>query len=209
MQLQNYYYWFKDAIPTHVCDDIVRYAKQLQDQMAVTGQFSNKKELNKKQIQDLKKKRDSDIVWLSERWIYNAIHPYIHQANRDANWNFQWDFSESCQFTKYKKGQYYDWHCDSWDRPYHKPEEPNSHGKQRKLSVTLSLSDDKDYSGGELEFDMRNNDPDKKANTHVLKEIRSKGSLVVFPSDVWHRVKPVSKGIRHSLVIWNLGWPFK
>ena len=56
---------------------------------------------------------------------------------------------------------------------------------------------------------MRNNDPDKKANTHVLKEIRSKGSLVVFPSDVWHRVKPVSKGIRHSLVIWNLGWPFK
>ena len=208
MQLQNYYYWFKDAIPTHVCDDIVRYAKQLQDQMAVTGQFSNKKELNKKQIQDLKKKRDSDIVWLSERWIYNAIHPYIHQANADANWNFKWDFSEQCQFTKYKKGQYYDWHCDSWDRPYDAPNTP-SHGKTRKLSVTVSLSDDKDYKGGELEFDMRNTDPDKKANTNVLKEIRSKGSLVVFPSDVWHRVKPVTKGTRHSLVIWNVGDPFQ
>jgi PKHD-type hydroxylase len=208
MQLQNYYYWFKDAIPHHVCDDIVRYGKQLQDQIAVTGGYSGKK-LNKKEVQDLKKKRDSDVVWLNERWIYNAIHPYIHAANRDANWNFQWDFSESCQFTKYKKGQYYDWHCDSWDRPYHKPEEPNSHGKQRKLSVTLSLSEDKDYSGGELEFDMRNQDPDKKANTHILKEIRSKGSLVVFPSDVWHRVKPVKRGVRHSLVIWNLGWPFK
>jgi len=208
MQLQNYYYWFKDAIPHHVCDDIVRHAKSIQDQMAVTGGYSNKK-LNKKEVQDLKKKRDSNIVWLDERWIYNAIHPYIHTANRNANWNFQWDFSESCQFTKYKKGQYYDWHCDSWDRPYHKPEEPNSHGKQRKLSVTLSLSDDKDYSGGELEFDMRNLDPDKKANTHVLKEIRSKGSLVVFPSDVWHRVKPVKRGVRHSLVIWNLGLPFK
>ena len=35
-----------------------------------------------------------------------------------AGWNFQWDWSESCQFTKYKKGQYYDWHCDSWDRIY-------------------------------------------------------------------------------------------
>ena len=34
MQLQNYYYWFKDAIPHHVCDDIVRYAKSIQDQMA-------------------------------------------------------------------------------------------------------------------------------------------------------------------------------
>ena len=176
--------------------------------MAVTGGYGNKK-LNKKEVQDLKKKRDSDIVWLNERWIYNAIHPYIHQANKDANWNFEWSFSESCQFTKYKKGQYYDWHCDSWDRPYHKPEELNSHGKQRKLSVTLSLSNDKEYKGGELEFDYRNHDPDKKANTHVLKEIRSKGSLVVFPSDVWHRVKPVKSGIRHSLVIWNLGWPFK
>jgi len=208
MQLQNYYYWFKDAIPHHVCDDIVRYAKSIQDQMAVTGGYGNKK-LNKKEVQDLKKKRDSDIVWLNERWIYNAIHPFIHQANRDANWNFQWDFSESCQFTKYKKSQYYDWHCDSWDRPYHKPEDLNSHGKQRKLSVTLSLSNDKDYKGGELEFDMRNIEPHLKANTHVLKEIRSKGSLVVFPSDVWHRVKPVTKGTRHSLVIWNVGDPFQ
>jgi PKHD-type hydroxylase len=175
--------------------------------MAVTGGYSDKK-LNKKEVQDLKKKRDSDIVWLNERWIYNAIHPYIHQANKDANWNFEWSFSESCQFTKYKKGQYYDWHCDSWNKPYDSVNTP-SHGKQRKLSVTLSLSDDKDYSGGELEFDFRNTDPDKKANTHVLKEIRSKGSLVVFPSDVWHRVKPVKRGVRHSLVIWNLGWPFK
>ena len=40
MQLQNYYYWFKNAIPSHVCDDIVRYAKSLQDQMAVTGGFN-------------------------------------------------------------------------------------------------------------------------------------------------------------------------
>tara|TARA_R110001599_G_scaffold225828_2_gene424871 strand:- start:702 stop:1325 length:624 start_codon:yes stop_codon:yes gene_type:complete len=207
MQLENYYYWFKDAIPKHVCDDIIRYGKQLQDQMAVTGGLGEKK-LNKKEIQDLKKKRDSDIVWLDERWIYNAVHPYIHQANREANWNFQWDFSEPCQFTKYKKGQYYDWHCDSWNKPYNVPN-AQSNGKQRKLSVTLSLSDEKDYSGGELEFDMRNTDPDKKANTHILKEIRSKGSLVVFPSDVWHRVKPVKRGVRHSLVIWNLGHPFK
>ena len=208
MQLQNYYYWFKNAIPHHVCDDIVRYAKSIQDQMAVTGGLGNRK-LNKKEIQDLKKKRDSDIVWLNERWIYNAIHPYIHAANRDANWNFQWDFSESCQFTKYKKGQYYDWHCDSWDRPYHKPEEPNSHGKQRKLSVTLSLSNDKDYKGGELEFDMRNQDPDKKRNVKKCTEILPKGSLVVFPSFVWHRICPVKSGERNSLVIWNLGYPFQ
>jgi PKHD-type hydroxylase len=208
MNLTNYYWYFKSVIPERICDDISKYGKQLQQQMAVTGGYGDKK-LNKKQLIDLKKKRDSDIVWMSDRWVYKEIQPYIHEANAAAGWNFNWDYSESCQFTKYKKGQYYDWHCDSWDRPYHKPEDPNSHGKQRKLSVTLSLSDDKDYSGGELEFDMRNKDPDKKANTHVLKEIRSKGSLVVFPSDVWHRVKPVKRGVRHSLVIWNLGSPFK
>ena len=209
MNLTNYYWYFKSAIPERICDDIVKYGHQMQDQMAVTGGYGNAKKLNAKQTKDLKKKRNSDIVWMNDRWVYKEIQPYVHQANASAGWNFNWDFSESCQFTKYKKGQYYDWHCDSWDRPYHKPEEPNSHGKQRKLSVTLSLSDDKEYSGGELEFDYRNHDPDKKANTHVLKEIRSKGSLVVFPSDVWHRVKPVKSGIRHSLVIWNLGWPFK
>jgi len=46
---------------------------------------------------------------------------------------------------------------------------------------------------------------------HVLnvKEILPKGSIVVFPSFVWHRVQPVTKGTRYSLVVWNLGYPFK
>ena len=207
MNLQNYYWYFNKAIPERICDDIVKYGNLKKQKLAVTGPYQEKK-LSNTQIKNLKKVRDSNIVWLNDSWIYKEIHPYISFANKAAGWNFNWDYSESCQFTKYKKGQYYDWHCDSWDRPYNQPNTP-SHGKQRKLSVTLSLSDGKDYSGGELEFDCRNMDPDKKANTHILKEIKSKGSLVVFPSDVWHRVKPVKRGVRHSLVIWNLGWPFK
>ena len=71
------------------------------------------------------------------------------------------------------------------------------------------MSDPKDYKGGELEIDCRNLDPDKKQNVCSLQQIKSKGSLVVFPSFVWHRVKPVTKGSRYSLVIWSLGWPFK
>jgi PKHD-type hydroxylase len=129
---------------------------------------------------------------------------------QSAGWNFNWDWSESCQFTKYKKGQYYDWHCDSWDKPYmtNNPQDPTN-GKIRKLSVTVTLSDPKDYKGGELEFDFRNLDPDKKANIVKCKEILPKGSLVVFPSFVWHRVCPVKSGERNSLVIWNLGYPFR
>ena len=46
---------------------------------------------------------------------------------------------------------------------------------------------------------------------HVMKakQILPKGSIVVFPSFVWHRVKPITKGSRYSLVVWNLGDPFK
>ena len=55
MNLTNYYWYFQSAVPSRICDDIVRYGKQLQDQMAVTGGFSNQK-LNAKQTKDLKKK---------------------------------------------------------------------------------------------------------------------------------------------------------
>jgi PKHD-type hydroxylase len=208
MNLKNYYWYFQSAVPERICDDISKYGKQLQEQMAITGAFGGKK-LNKKQVIDLKKKRNSDIVWMNDRWIYNQIQPYIHEANRSAGWNFKWDHSESCQFTKYKKGQYYDWHCDSDNEPYQKQKEDPINGKIRKLSVTVTLSDPKNYKGGELEFDFRNMDPDKKRNIHKCKEILPKGSVVVFPSFVWHRVCPVKSGERNSLVIWNLGYPFQ
>jgi len=209
MQLTNHYWYFQSAVPARICDEIVKYGKSISDQMAVTGGMGNKN-LSKKQIKDLKQKRDSNVVWMNDRWIYKEIQPYVHQANANAGWNFQWDYSESCQFTKYEKNQFYDWHCDSWDKPYIR-ENPNApdHGKIRKLSVTVSLSDPKDYKGGELEFDFRNQDPDKKPNIRKCTEILPKGSLVVFPGFVWHRVRPVKKGSRYSLVIWNLGWPYK
>ena len=207
MNLQHYYWYFKSAVPERICDDIVRYGKSLQDKMATTGGFGDPKTLSKKQIKDLKTKRDSNIVWMNDKWIYKEIYPFVHQANANAGWNFQWDFSESCQFTKYNKNQYYDWHCDSWEKPY---ENGDTKGKIRKLSVTVSLSEGgKAYTGGELEFDFRNNDPDKKTNIRKCKEILPKGSLVVFPSFVWHRVCPVKKGSRYSLVVWNLGAPYK
>ena len=208
MNLQNYFWYFQSVIPNRICDDIVRYGLQLSDQMAVTGGYGDAKKLNKKQIKDLKKKRDSNIVWMSDRWIYKEIQPYVNQAIASAGWNFQWDWSEACQFTKYDKGQYYDWHCDSWEGAYNNPNTP-SHGKIRKLSVTVTLSNPKEYKGGELEFDFRNQDPDKKPNIRKCTEILPKGSLVVFPSHVWHRVCPIKKGSRYSLVIWNLGRPFQ
>ena len=100
--------YVQNAIPERICDEIVKYGKSISDQMAVTGGYGDGKKLNQKQVKDLKKKRNSNIVWLNDRWIYKEIHPYVHQANVSAGWNFNWDWSESCQFTKYEKGQFYD-----------------------------------------------------------------------------------------------------
>ena len=212
MNLQNYYYYFQSALTPRFCDELIKYGISQQEQLALTGGQTEKvnkgKPLDDKDIIDLKKKRDSNIVWLNDRWIYKEIQPFIHQANRLAGWNFDWDFSESCQFTKYKLNQFYDWHCDSWETPYANPDNKDTNGKIRKLSVTCSLSDPKDYEGGELEFDFRNMDPDKPT-IRKCAEIKQRGSIVVFPSHVWHRVKPVTKGTRYSLVIWNLGYPFR
>jgi PKHD-type hydroxylase len=212
MNISNYYWYFQSAIPPRICDDIIKYGLSQAETMARTGGYDNR-ELTKKEIKDIKRKRNSDVVWLNDRWIYKEIQPYVDQANKNAGWNFQWDWSESCQFTKYKLNQYYDWHCDSWDEPYNKKDLNHpEHGKIRKLSMTCQLTDGSEYEGGELEFDFRNYDPhmrDESKHRIQCKEILPKGSIIVFPSFVWHRVKPVTKGVRYSLVVWNLGYPFK
>jgi PKHD-type hydroxylase len=212
MNISNYYWYFTAAIPPKLCDDIIKYGLSQSEIMARTGNYGNKK-LSKDEIKNLKRKRNSDLVWLNENWIYKELHPYIHQANRLAGWNFQWDRSESIQFTKYKLNQYYDWHCDSWDKPYDRKNTNHpEHGKIRKLSMTCQLTDGSEYEGGELEFDFRNYDPpmrDESKHLKQAKEILPKGSIIVFPSFVWHRVKPVTKGVRYSLVMWNNGYPFK
>ena len=221
MNLTNYYYYFKSALIPRICDDIVAYGKRHQTEMAVTGGLGRDENkdaykadgtMKKGAVKNLQKKRKSEIVWMNDKWIYKEIHPFIHEANKTAGWNFDWDFSESCQFTKYGVGQHYGWHCDSWDKPYDKPNDLNSHGKIRKLSVTVSLSDPSEYEGGNLEFDFRNQvdwERNKKSKIKECTEIRPRGSIIVFPSFVWHRVNPVTRGTRYSLVIWNLGKPFR
>ena len=138
MNLTNYYWYYQSAIPEKICDDIVKYGHQLQDQMAVTGGYGDKK-LNQAQTKDLKKKRNSDIVWMSDRWIYKEIQPYIHSANENAGWNFQWDWTETAQFTEYKPGQFYGWHQDSLSQSY-KNKEKEYNGKMRKLSCSILLN---------------------------------------------------------------------
>ena len=111
MNLRNYYYYFQSALTPRVCDEIVEYGKKHKPEIAVTGgaernETNTKKDgtFKKSALKKLHVKRKSDIVWMNDTWIYKEIHPYIHEANKLAGWNFDWDFSESCQFTRYGVG---------------------------------------------------------------------------------------------------------
>ena len=216
MNLKYSYWYFKSALPNHFCDKLIELANARKDTIGITGNITkgkekkidSEKDLKEEELNDLKKRRDSNIVWLNERWLYRYIHYYVNTANVNSGWNFQWDFSENAQFTKYKLNQFYDWHCDSWAEPYGDEEGDPLKGKIRKLSVSCSLSDPTDYKGGEFEFRFQNNDNGDFVDK-TCDEIMPKGSIVVFPSFIYHRVKPVTEGTRYSLVMWNCGYPWK
>jgi PKHD-type hydroxylase len=83
------------------------------------------------------------------------------------------------------------------------PDNEFLHGHVRKLSMTVLLNEN--YEGGEFQFATY----DKEECVIHIPEFNKIGSIVVFASDVEHRVAPVTTGIRYSLVTWFLGPPFK
>ena len=140
--------------------------------------------------------RNTDITWIESaedtHWLYERLLQFVAQINHDK---FQFDLHhiENLQYGKYKQDGHYTWHMDSG------PNLPN----HRKLSFVLGLSDPNSYEGGELQINV-NGSCDAP---HAMK-IR-KGDLIVFPSFMSHRVTPVTKGERMTLVTWAVGPKFK
>lgn len=130
--------------------------------------------------------RKTKIGWTEDpKLMYMSLH-YLRLANRDA-FGFDIDYMPPLQFGEYVEGSFYDWHHDiNWEgnAPY-----------DRKLSFVLQLSDPTTYEGGVFEF--------KEIEQPV--RFREQGSVLVFPSYLSHRVTPVTKGVRNSLVGWMEG----
>ena len=140
------------------------------------------------------KKRITSISWIPFKdmpEMYKDIEATMLKANNN---HFGFDgmrLTEIAQFTHYLTGGFYDWHMDNDVLGKHQP-------PVRKISMTLLLSDPATFEGGELEF-MH------KGRTAKLKQ----GQAIFFASWLQHRVKPVTKGERKSLVMWFGGPPFK
>lgn len=141
--------------------------------------------------------RQTDVGWidLSQpkfNWIYDRIVKYLEAVNDDV-WGY--DLAEpyliqGLQLGKYKKDSFYGWHTDSWA----------GQSSIRRLSMTIQLTNPNEYEGGKFEI-FRGEDPDYKEDPNIEKL----GSLILFPSYIWHKVTPVTKGVRFSLVGWCLG----
>lgn len=198
MNIKPFYVYQKAAFPADFCDKVIAAGNQLPRRVGDSLGTGDKA-------------RDDIKIRATERgffpntpeymWIYHHLMQFVNAANKQY-WNFRIAGYELFQFGTYQTGQFYSWHVDQFPEPY-KPPHPDA-GLTRKLSISLQLDDDGDYEGGD--FEMREtSDYDK---IQRVEGIRARGSVIVFPSFVMHRVTPVTRGVRRSLVGWILGPPF-
>lgn len=136
------------------------------------------------------KVRDSQVCFLEaeaeNEWLYVRLESAIARLNQLFQLRLE-GFGERLQVARYGIGGHYDWHIDIGTGLL----------SQRKLSLSVQLSADTDYEGGDLEFLV----PTAGGQ-------RLQGTLIAFPSFAPHRVTPVTRGERWSLVSWISGPPF-
>lgn len=182
-------YWvFQNDINKEICQKIIDLGKDKWEEARVGGTTERRLD---------REKRKTNVAWSNDEWIFNICWEYLHTANRNSNWNFEISACEPMQITKYEKDGHYDFHFDGdgFTR-FNNPSNKFLHRTTRKLSMTIVLNED--YEGGEFEFFEDKN---------LIKE--KMGTVIVFPSYLVHKVRPVTKGTRYSLVAWFCGQPFK
>lgn len=199
----NNYYFFRGGLST---DDIDRMTKQLYTELHIPelqGQFKNvldtiTEKLHEGNVSGVidKTYRDSRIHWIPKNndweWLYSKIGNFVFRAN-ETMWNFDISFmNEQIQYTEYDadySGKY-DWHVDFGA----------GISSMRKIAIVIQLSDPNEYEGGELQFYTTKN---------LTIAPKDKGTVICFPTYFLHRVTPLAKGKRRSLVLWVSGTPFR
>ena len=162
--------------------------------------------------------RRGRIGWVPHiHWAFALCYYYGMLANED---NFRYDLTGICdngiQYTSYEVGDHYNWHTDTLRNTVKKPDMnrecsindtqrvhlPNPIEIERKLSFSFILSDPSEYEGGHFEIESNPFDP-------IVRPEQKKGEMIIFDSRVKHRVTPVTKGRRESLVGWFVGPEFR
>jgi PKHD-type hydroxylase len=131
--------------------------------------------------------RKTKIKWVdNSKLITYAMSGYVNDANNNY-FKYEITHNQPIQFAEYTGGDHYTWHTDAGN---------NEDNVCRKLSTVILLSDPNDFEGGDFEI---------FTGDKVDKPFSRQGSVVVMDSRDWHRVTPVTKGVRYSLVMWTMG----
>jgi PKHD-type hydroxylase len=139
--------------------------------------------------------RTSKVSWINNNSRTGWLYDRLAWIGRSLNGQFfdldLYGFVEDFQYTEYTVGHHYTWHMDKG---------PESKSSPRKLSLVLLLSDPSEYEGGDLEL---------FTGVNPVALDKKKGIVHAFPSFVMHRVTPVTRGVRRSLVVWIAGPKFR
>tara|TARA_Y100000385_G_scaffold247902_1_gene268287 strand:+ start:905 stop:1504 length:600 start_codon:yes stop_codon:yes gene_type:complete len=185
---QNYYF-YQEGFDKKELDTIYKGIQVLKENKADTVNGSSNKV------------RSSKVRWIPQDdtwfWLYEKLATQIATANNSL-WNFELHhIPENIQYTEYyatEKG-HYTWHQDIGPGML----------SQRKISITVQLSNPEEYEGGDLElFTGGNYEEDNFIKAH-----KGMGTVFIFPSYLLHRVTPVTKGVRRSFVLWVGGSPYR
>ena len=193
MAVNVYKYWyFNNILSKEKCDYIIKQGEENFKLADVNTKYTKK---------DLKKVRSSQVCFMKQQYLFDLVNTYLPIANKRAGWNYQHSVVENLQLGRYRPGDHYRWHTDSENLPYDLPYAPLLNGNTRKISMGITLSPPEDYKGGNFQFWF--------GGPYPVKEFKKQGTLVFFPSSHWHRITPLLKGTRYSLVAWICGKVFQ
>lgn len=169
----------RNAFSATECDHVIRLGKAAGLALGVVGDGDIEPHVRDSQVARLDRTVETS-------GLYDKMLNIIHTLN-DRAWHFDLAELEALQFATYSDKGHYTWHTDIGARA------PLS---LRKVSVTVQLSDPADYDGGNFE-----------AFYGQVADVapRDRGTVVLFPSFVLHRVTPVTRGTRYSLTAWMMG----
>ena len=168
------------------CDELIRIGQSEPKINATIGTTDKDTKLDQRY-------RKSNISWIPFAKavpIYQVIRQWMEITNNNYFGFDNVQLSENGQFGNYGKGGFYNWHMDSNVDMAYMP-------TVRKISMSLLLNDQKEFEGGDLEI-FCGETLDSKKNKFTLK----RGYAVFFASFLLHRVVPITKGTRQSLVMW-------
>ena len=180
--MNSWWYALAAEMPKSDCERILNLYRESANQTGKVGQSKKNEEIRKSKVVGF----PYGSSYAED--INDTIGRYINLANREC-YGFNLNGVQEFQIAEYNVGNFYDEHMDAT---------LTDNLSQRKLSITVQLTNPVNYDGGDFIFT-------KGIITPSQIELKQQGTILIFPSFIYHKILPVTRGTRYSLVGWYEG----